>query len=90
LEEEEETPRQTLRRSTWKRRKPYRYNYRLSYFVCILSLFPITDEPIKMKEAMEIEDKESYILFMDEEILSLRKNDTWDLIPFLNKQKLIG
>jgi hypothetical protein len=90
LEEEEETPPQTLRRSTGQRRKPNMYNYSPSDFICIFSLFANIDEPRTMKEAMEMEDKESWRLAMDEEMVALRKNDTWDLVPFPDGWKPIG
>jgi hypothetical protein len=43
-----------------------------------------------MKDAMEMENKEFWRLDMDEEIDSLRNNDTWDLLPFSDGRKLIG
>jgi hypothetical protein len=36
-----------------------------------------------MKEEMEMKDNASWILAMDEEMTTLRNNDTWDLVPFL-------
>jgi len=83
-EEEEETPPQTLRRSTRQRRHPDRYNYGSSSFRCIFSLSSHTDEPRTMKEAMDMEDKESWRLVVDEEMDALRKNDKWDLVPVPN------
>jgi hypothetical protein len=38
-----------------------------------------------VKEAMEMEDKESWILAMDEKMVALRKNDTWDLVLLLDR-----
>jgi len=43
-----------------------------------------------VKKAMEMEDIESWRLAMDEEMVSLKKNDTWDLVPFPNGWKPIG
>jgi hypothetical protein len=42
-----------------------------------------------MKEVMEMEDKESWRLDIDEEMVALRKNDTWDLVPFPNGCKWV-
>jgi hypothetical protein len=42
-----------------------------------------------MKETMDMEDKETWTLAMDEEMVALRNNDTWDLVPLPNGQKLI-
>jgi hypothetical protein len=36
-----------------------------------------------VKEEMDMEDKESWILDMDEEMVALIKNDMRDLVPFL-------
>jgi hypothetical protein len=43
-----------------------------------------------VKEAMEMEDKESWRLATYEKIVALRKNDTWYLVSFLNGWKPIG
>jgi hypothetical protein len=40
------------------------------------------DEPRTMKEAMEMEDKDSWILVMVEEMVAPQNNDTWDSISF--------
>jgi hypothetical protein len=37
---------------------------------------------LDLKVLMEIENNESWRLNMDEEMISLKKNDTWDLVPF--------
>jgi hypothetical protein len=42
-----------------------------------------------MKDAMEMEDKEFWRLFMDEEMVSLRKNGAWDLVTLLDGWKPI-
>ena len=39
---------------------------------------------------MEIEDKESQILVMDEEIVSPKNIDTWNLVPLPNGRKPRG
>jgi len=87
---EEETPLQTLRRSTCQTSKRNRYNYSLYDFICIFDLFSKTNDPSTMKEEMEMEYMESRRLTMDDEIVALIKNDTWDLVPFPNGWKHIG
>ena len=47
------------------------------------------DEPRIVKEAMEMEEEE-WSLPMDEEMATLKKNDTWDWVPFPNGWKLVG
>jgi hypothetical protein len=37
-----------------------------------------------VKEAMDKEYNDTWILAMDEEMDALRKNDTWNLVPFLD------
>jgi len=59
LEEEEEITSQTLRRSTRKIRKLEMYNYSPYDFIFIFVLFVNTNDPRTMKDAMEMEDKES-------------------------------
>jgi hypothetical protein len=39
---------------------------------------------------MDMEDKESWRLAMDEEMDALRNNDTWDLVPVFDGKKPIG
>jgi hypothetical protein len=43
-----------------------------------------------VKEEVEMEDKESWRLAMDEEMDALIKNDTWDLVPLSDGWKPIG
>ena len=79
MKEDEETPPQTLRRSSQHRRKPDMYNYSPSHFTCIFALSTNTNEPRTMKEVMEMEEKESWRLAMDEEMDEIIKNvhGTW-------------
>jgi hypothetical protein len=60
------------------------YNYSLYNFRCIFYLSTNIVEPGTLKEAMEMEDKESWRLAMDEEMNALIKNDTWDLVSLLD------
>jgi len=89
LNEEEQPPYLTLRRSTQQRRKSDKYKYSPYNFRYIFYLFTNIDEPRIMKEKMEMEDTESRELAMDEEIIGLRKNDTWDLVSFHDGHKHI-
>jgi hypothetical protein len=82
LEEEEEPPSQTLSRSTWKITKPNVYNYSPFDFICTFSIFSNTNEPKTMKGTMEMEYQKYCRLAMDEEMDTLRNNDTWYLVPF--------
>jgi hypothetical protein len=52
------------------------YNYSPFDFISIFALFSNTNELRTLKEAMEMEDKESWRLDMDEEMDTLKKNDT--------------
>jgi hypothetical protein len=52
----------------------------MSNFRCIFYLFANTNEPRTLKEATKMEYKESWILFMDEEMVVIINNDTWDLV----------
>ena len=65
------------------------YNYSPSNFICIFALSSNIDELRTMKQTMDMENKESWILVMEEEMASLRKNDTWNLVPLPNGQKLV-
>lgn len=60
------------------------YNNNPPDFICIFSLPTNIDEPRTVKDTMEKEDKESWRLDMDEEMVALRKNDTRDLVKFPN------
>ena len=40
------------------------------------------DEPRSIEEALGMNDAKYWKIAMDEEMASLKKNDTWDLVPF--------
>jgi hypothetical protein len=42
-----------------------------------------TDEPRTVREAMGMNDADSWIEAMNEEMAALKKNATWDLVPLL-------
>lgn len=58
-EEEEGTPLQILRMSTQQRRQPNSYNYGPPNFRYIVASSTKVDEPRTVKEAMEMQNKES-------------------------------
>ena len=57
---------------------------------CAFSLITNSDEPRSMKEALGMEDTGSWIEAMDDEMASLDKNKTWEIVPFLKEWKLFG
>jgi hypothetical protein len=65
------------------------YNYSQCDFRYIFYLFVNIDELRIVKEAIEMEDKESWRLVMDEEMVSLINNDTWNLVSFPDGKKPI-
>ena len=48
------------------------------------------DEPKTYTEAVSSKDSKKWIVAMDEEMRSLIKNHTWDLIPKPTKKKVVG
>ena len=61
-----------------------------SNLICIFYVSSNIDDPRTMKEEMEMEDKESQIFSMDGKMVAFRKDDTWNLVPFLDGWKPIG
>ena len=57
---------------------------------CSFALITNTNEPRSMKEALDIEEASSQIEAMDDDMASLDKNKTWDLVPFPKGWKSIG
>lgn len=49
-----------------------------------------TDEPMIVKEAINMSNSNSWLESMNDEILSLKKNWTWDLVPFPKGRNLVG
>ena len=50
----------------------------------------IGEEPINYKQAMSSKDKEKWLGAMNEEIISLKKNNTWILVKKPQDKKLVG
>ena len=70
-----------MRRSTRVRKQPKKFDYSMLDSNCAFALITNTDEPRSMKEALGMEDVGSWIEAMDDEMASLDKNKTWDLVP---------
>lgn len=41
------------------------------------------DEPTSLEEALGMNDEESWKVIIDDEMVALKRNDAWDLVPFL-------
>ena len=90
-EEKEEQPQpQPLRRSTRVRKQPKRFDYSMLDSNCTFALITNIDEPRSVKEALDMEDAGSWIEAMDDEMVSLDKNKTWDLVPLPKGRKPVG
>lgn len=48
------------------------------------------DEPVSFKDSIQKNDSESWLAAMEEEMESLRKNQTWELVPLPIGKKAIG
>lgn len=57
---------------------------------CAYALITNADEPRTVKEAIDMSDSDSWLEAMYEETTSLKKNQTWDLVPLLEGRKLLG
>lgn len=57
---------------------------------CIFALISNIDEPRTVREAMGMHDVDSWMEAMNEEMEALKKNATWNLVPFPEGQKPIG
>jgi hypothetical protein len=87
-EEEEEPHTLVLRRSMRDRRKPERYSP--PDFHSNFSLSITDDDPIIVKEAMNLEDSKLWKKAMVEEMGALDKNEAWDIVEFPVGRKSIG
>lgn len=82
---------QEVRRSTRERQQLDRYSYspeRFNYSMLNVNYFDAllmdVDEPRTIKEAINMLDSNSQLSAMKDELKSLEKNETWDLVPFLD------
>jgi hypothetical protein len=76
-QQEPQTPASVVRRSTKSSRPPERYSPSLYYL-----LLTDSGEPESYDEAMQVDTKQKWEQGMKEEMDSLIKNQTWDLVKF--------
>ena len=48
------------------------------------------DEPVTFKQAIKDKDSESWFIAMEEEMQSLHKNKTWEVVPLPIGKSTIG
>eukprot|EP00253_Pinus_taeda_P007582 PITA_07582 len=85
-DEEPHTP--AVRRSVRERRQPERYSP--SAFCSNFALSVTDDDPRTVKEAMDSEDGKLWKEAMVDEMASLHKNESWDLVELPAGKKPIG
>ncbi len=76
----------TLRRSTRERKTPKRYEDFASSFALITE----DGEPSCYQEAVDDTDSEKWKVAMEEEMDSLAKNNTWDLVELPEGRSVVG
>eukprot|EP00253_Pinus_taeda_P002182 PITA_02182 len=76
----------TLRGSTRERKTPKRYEDSASSFALITK----DGEPSCYQEAVDDTDSEKWKMAMEEEMDSLAKNNTWDLVELLEGRSVVG
>nr|AAF65309.1 reverse transcriptase [Picea glauca] len=86
--EEEETHTLVLMRSVRDRRQPERYSP--PGFHSNFSLSITDDDPITVREAVNSEDSKLWKKPMVEEMDSLDKNESWDIVELLARRKSVG
>ena len=82
----EEIPQQSLWRSTWDKTFPKRYDD----FITYVALISNEGEPDSYQEALKVSDSDKWKLAMKEEMDSLEKNKTWDLVELPESRKVVG
>ena len=75
-------------RSVRERRQPERYNP--SAFCSNFTLSITDDDPIIVKEVVDLEDGKLWKEAMVDEMVSLYKNEAWDLVELSARRKPIG
>ena len=80
-----ETPQPTPRRSLRERNPPKRY----TDFVSSI-LFTDDGEPYSFREPIDYIDNAKWKMEMKEEMDSLEKNKTWDLVELPKDRKIVG
>ena len=86
IQENVETPQPTPRRSTREKNPPKRY----TDFVSSVALFTDDGEPSCFQEAIDCVDNTKWKMAMKEEMDSLEKNKTWELVELPKDRKLVG
>ena len=81
-----ETPQPTPRRSTRERKPPKRY----TDFVSSVALFTDDGEPSCFQEAIDCAENAKWKMEMKEEMDSLEKNETWNLVELPKDRKVVG
>ena len=77
-----------MRRSVWERRQLERYSP--SAFGSNFSLTITDDDPITIREVVDLEDGKIWKEAMVDEMASLHKNEAWDLVELPAGKKPIG
>eukprot|EP00253_Pinus_taeda_P026403 PITA_26403 len=86
--EDEEPQTSSVRRSVRERRQPERYSPSTLYSNFALSI--THDDPKTMKERVDSKDEKLWKEAMVDEMASLHKNETWDLVELPARRKPIG
>jgi hypothetical protein len=79
-------PQPTLRRSTWARNPPKRYED----YISSISLISNEGEPCCYQEVMDVIESAKWKIAMKEEMDALEKNKTWDLVELPKGRKVVG
>ena len=87
-EEDVETQTLVMRRSRHTRKQPNMYSP-LNFHSNFALSATVEEDPRTVKEAIDSMEGELWKKAMEEEIKSLRKNDTWDLVGYHDARKTI-
>jgi hypothetical protein len=86
IQETQDMPQQSLRRSTRVKNPSTRYDDCVSY----VALVSIVVEPTFYKEEIKVSESAQWKNDMKEEMDALEKNKTWDLVELPNDRKVFG
>eukprot|EP00253_Pinus_taeda_P036514 PITA_36514 len=81
-----EEPETSLRRSTRLKRPPKRYDD----YVTSVAFTANDDEPLCYQEVVDGSKSEKWKATMEDEMMALGKNDTWDLVELSKDRKTVG
>jgi hypothetical protein len=79
-------PQPSLRRSTWVRNPPKRYDN----YVSFVALISNDGEPSCYQEVMDGTESAKWKITMKEEMDALERNKTWDLVELPEGRKVVG